>query len=388
MQLTSPHCPDLRFQSTRKPSPSILIARAWRRVHAFNQMHPSSPPGRLQSKRLRLNASYEGSSSTGSGADSNRDQQAQHLRNGAQSNGHGVAAAPGPDSQGAPGASLGAEIQENDKPEAAQQPSLQPVGGVESNGGMLRRMVADALQGLKDENVPKVPWGVGKISQVMLLWLIAYVIVGQVVVPIAVSLLGLDRDTLSIRSHAILHLGLDVSQLAITLLILWRCLGAFKPRQLGLFPIKWRGYWPLIVLGFCAVFPAVAWMAQECMTWFPLEGDQWASQMEHNLSLGDWITNVSYFCLVSICAPIWEEALFRGFLLASLARYMPVRAAVVASSLLFAMCHFRLQTFLPLLVLGIIFSLIFLITRNLLPPIILHSLWNIYVLINLFLKPA
>lgn len=37
------------------------------------------------------------------------------------------------------------------------------------------------------------------------------------------------------------------------------------------------------------------------------------------------------------------KAIFRGFLLASLARYMPVWAAVVASSLLFAMCHFRLQ---------------------------------------------
>ena len=38
-----------------------------------------------------------------------------------------------------------------------------------------------------------------------------------------------------------------------------------------------------------------------------MEGDQWANQMEYNLSLGDWITNVSYFCLVSICAPVWEE---------------------------------------------------------------------------------
>lgn len=37
------------------------------------------------------------------------------------------------------------------------------------------------------------------------------------------------------------------------------------------------------------------------------------------------------------------QAIFRGFLLASLARYMSVQAAVVASSLLFAMCHFRLQ---------------------------------------------
>jgi hypothetical protein len=37
------------------------------------------------------------------------------------------------------------------------------------------------------------------------------------------------------------------------------------------------------------------------------------------------------------------QAIFRGFLLASLARYMAPHWAVVATSLLFAMCHFRLQ---------------------------------------------
>lgn len=51
-------------------------------------------------------------------------------------------------------------------------------------------------------------------------------------------------------------------------------------------------------------------------------------------------------------------------------------------------CRAALQTFLPLLVLGIIFSSIFLLTRNLLSPIILHSLWNIFVLYNLLCRPV
>jgi len=29
--------------------------------------------------------------------------------------------------------------------------------------------------------------------------------------------------------------------------------------------------------------------------------------MEASLCMGDWITNVAYFSVVSICAPIWEE---------------------------------------------------------------------------------
>lgn len=46
----------------------------------------------------------------------------------------------------------------------------------------------------------------------MALWLLAYIIIGQVAVPIALSLLGIDRETLSMRGHALLHLSLDMSQ--------------------------------------------------------------------------------------------------------------------------------------------------------------------------------
>lgn len=42
-------------------------------------------------------------------------------------------------------------------------------------------------------------------------------------------------------------------------------------------------------------------------SWFPTDADAWANQMEVSLSVGDWITNVAYFSVVSICAPIWEE---------------------------------------------------------------------------------
>ncbi|GAX74910.1 hypothetical protein CEUSTIGMA_g2356.t1 [Chlamydomonas eustigma] len=238
------------------------------------------------------------------------------------------------------------------------------------------------------KTLPQVPWGVGKIMQVMVLWLLAYILIGQVAVPMLLTFMGIDRDNMSVRGHAVLHLCLDMSQLGVTLVILWRCLKDFKPRQLGLFPFRWGGGWQVVVLLSCLVFPIVDWVAQQSMGWFQSETDQWSNHMEHSLSIGDWITNMAYFCVVSLCAPVWEEAIFRGFLLASLARYIPMGAAVVVSSLLFAMCHFRLQTFLPLLMLGIVFSLVFLATRNLLPPIVLHSVWNIYVLLNLLFRPV
>ncbi|GFR52723.1 hypothetical protein Agub_g15276, partial [Astrephomene gubernaculifera] len=223
------------------------------------------------------------------------------------------------------------------------------------------------------DGLPKVPWGLGKVFQVMALWLLAYILIGQVAVPLVLSLLGLDRPELSVRSHAVLHLCLDISQLLLTLGILWSCLKDYQPRKLGLFPVRLRGRWILAVALCCATFPAVDWLAHQSMGWFPSELDAtWASNLEHSLSIGDWVTNVAYFSVVSLCAPIWEEAIFRGFLMTSLARYMPTPYAVAASSVVFAMCHFRMQTFLPLLVLGVVFSLVFIRTNNLIPPVLLH----------------
>lgn len=238
------------------------------------------------------------------------------------------------------------------------------------------------LTSLSQPNPSLVPWGLGKVGQVMALWLLAYILVGQVLFPIALSLLGLDRDYLTLRGHALLHLCLDLSQLGATLLILWKCLRSFKPRSLGLFPLIWKGSWPLVVLDSALLFPLVDVVAHSSLTWFPTDPDQ-SSQMELSLTTGDWITNSAYFVVVSICAPIWEELIFRGFLLSSLSRFMPTGWSIIASSLLFAMCHFRLQTFFPLLLLGVIFSSVFVVTRNLLPPIVLHSLWNLFVLSNL-----
>lgn len=257
-------------------------------------------------------------------------------------------------------------------------PAEQPAGSATSS--------RDAEE---EAGLPHIPWGITKVLQVMFLWLLAYLLVGQVAVPVALALAGLDRDELSSRGYAVLHLGLDVSELLVTLLILWRCLKDYRPLQLGLFPLRFRGVWNyLTVLAACAIFPAVDWLAQQSVGWFPTDADVWTTQLEQSFIGGDWVTNVAYFAVVSICAPIWEEAIFRGFLLMSLTKFFSARVAVLVSSLLFALCHFRLQTFAPLFILGVVFSMVFLKTRNLLPPVLLHSLWNIFVLSNLVLRPG
>ena len=53
------------------------------------------------------------------------------------------------------------------------------------------------------------------------------------------------------------------------------------------------------------------------------------------------VSNAIYFVVVTVCAPLWEEAIFRGFLLPSLTKYMPVHVAILVSALGFAGARMR-----------------------------------------------
>lgn len=87
-----------------------------------------------------------------------------------------------------------------------------------------------------------------------------------------------------------------------------------------------------------------------------------------------------------VFAPIWEEAIFRGFLLRTLMKPFASHTAVLGSALMFALCHFNQDTFAPLVLLGVVFGWLYAKCNNLLPPMILHSLWNTYVLGTLVLR--
>ena len=77
---------------------------------------------------------------------------------------------------------------------------------------------------------------------------------------------------------------------------------------------------------------------------------------------------------------VWGmQLMFRGFLLPSLAKVFPLPAAVLLSSTFFALIHFSVQRFLPLLLLGIVFGLVFVGSQNLASPIALHALYNTYI---------
>jgi hypothetical protein len=92
-----------------------------------------------------------------------------------------------------------------------------------------------------------------------------------------------------------------------------------------------------------------------------------------------------FFLTAAVAAPLFEEFLFRGFLLPSLTRYMPVWGAITLSSLFFAIVHLNLSEILPLATLGMVLGVVYTRSRNLLAPMLLHSLWNGGTLLSLFL---
>jgi membrane protease YdiL (CAAX protease family) len=99
----------------------------------------------------------------------------------------------------------------------------------------------------------------------------------------------------------------------------------------------------------------------------------------------DGLALACFFITAGILAPLFEEVVFRGFLLPSLTRYLSVGEAIIVSSLLFAIAHLSLSEILPLTVLGIVLGVVYTRSRNLLSAILLHSLWNSATLLGLFI---
>lgn len=75
-------------------------------------------------------------------------------------------------------------------------------------------------------------------------------------------------------------------------------------------------------------------------------------------------------------APVAEELLFRGILYPTIKRFGYPRLALWGTSLLFAVIHFNLPTFLPLLALALALTWLYEKSGNLLAPIAAHTLFN------------
>jgi uncharacterized protein len=228
----------------------------------------------------------------------------------------------------------------------------------------------------------ETPWNWETTWQVII---VGFFFIGQILLPFLFSIPGFNPANLSLRYKAVYVLVSYLSMAAGGVLVLYLSIKSFFPLPKDWFRIQWWGNWFLWGLGgYTIALPLVVVVSL-------LNQQIWNGQGGSNplLSLAlksqDRVALAIFFITASIAAPIFEEFIFRGFLLPSLTRYISVTNAILLSSLIFAIAHLSISEILPLTTLGIILGVVYTRSRNLLASMLLHSLWNSGTLISLFI---
>jgi membrane protease YdiL (CAAX protease family) len=226
------------------------------------------------------------------------------------------------------------------------------------------------------------PWDVETILQV---FVVGFFFMGQLFVPSLLLLLPIPRPIVNVRLQALSVLVSYMMVAAGALGVLYFSLKRFFPLPENWFRFRLADKWFLWGFGgYCAALPIVVVVSL-------INQQLWQGQGGSNpllqlaLESRDTVALGMFFFTAAIAAPIFEELLFRGFLLPSLTRYVPVWGSILLSSLLFAIAHLSLSEILPLTALGIVLGVVYTRSRNLLAPMLLHSLWNSGTLLSLFL---
>lgn len=226
------------------------------------------------------------------------------------------------------------------------------------------------------------PWTGETVWQVFIL---GFFSLGQLLLPLLFSLLHLKPVGAGVRIQAFYVLASYVLLALGGLGVLYVSIKPFFPLPEGWFRFDWRGNWFLWGLGgYCVALPLVVIVSL-------INQQLWQGQGGSNplLSLAlqgqDKIALAIFFFTAGIAAPLFEELLFRGFLLPSLTRYLSTWEAILVSSFLFAVAHLSLSEVLPLAVLGIVLGIVYTRSRNLLASMLLHGLWNSGTLLSLFI---
>jgi membrane protease YdiL (CAAX protease family) len=227
-----------------------------------------------------------------------------------------------------------------------------------------------------------IPWTGETIWQVLV---VGFFFVSQVLLPIVLGSLGLGFASLSSRGRAIYSMVYYLLMATGGIAVLWWSIRSYRPVPEGMFRIKLSGRG--ILWGVGGYFVALPLMLGISL----LNQQIWQGQGGSNpllqtvLEEQDPIALAVFFFTAAIAAPLFEEFLFRGFLLPSLTKYMPLWGAIGLSSFIFAAAHLSLSEIMPLMLLGVILGIVYTRSRNLISPMVLHSAWNSVTMLGLFI---
>lgn len=225
------------------------------------------------------------------------------------------------------------------------------------------------------------PWS-GEITWQVLI--VGFFFVGQFLLPILISLLGINPGNAPLRIKALYVLGTYILMAVGGITVLYLSIKAYFPLPEDWFKFNFKSNWILWGFGgYLVAIPLVLLVSA-------LNQQIWHGQGGSNpllflaLQAQDKVALAIFFSTASIAAPLFEEVMFRGFLLPSLTRYTSVNGAIIISGFIFAIAHLSLSEVLPLATLGIVLGFVYTRSRNLLAPMLLHCLWNSGTLVSLF----
>jgi len=246
-----------------------------------------------------------------------------------------------------------------------------------------------------------VPWGAGRVAAGMLGWFVSFGVTGLIVAPLAAEAMGYVPGTATAEEQVAYVAALQALETLQGLGVIWlvvrtRPEAAESPLPDGWFdfsvdrPFDSKDGWLLWALvGYASLFLAIAAAAGVAMTAYGLAGGApdeptgaagTTVQFVLPLVSGSPGTVAALFSVTSIFAPMLEETVFRGFLLASLTRWMNTPAAIGISSLAFASAHFAPRDFIQLTAMGAVLGASYARTRRISTPIFIHAAWNSGVL--------
>ena len=227
----------------------------------------------------------------------------------------------------------------------------------------------------------ETPWDWEITWQVLI---VGFFFVAQIALPLLLGIFGINPVNSPLRIKALYVLATYMAMAIGGISVLYLSIKSYLPFPQDWFKVKLKDNW--FVWGFGGYLVALPLVLLVSL----INQQIWQGQGGSNpllflaLQSQDKVALVIFFITSSIAAPIFEEIMFRGFLLPSLTRYVSVGSAIIISAFIFAVAHLSLSEVLPLATLGVVLGIVYTRSRNLLAPMLLHSLWNSGTLISLF----
>ncbi len=137
---------------------------------------------------------------------------------------------------------------------------------------------------------------------------------------------------------------------------------------------RWRIFWLTLGLAAAALAASALYSYIITATHAPIATNSDALAQEAQTAP---LTVLGSLLAAIFVAPLCEEVFFRAFLFRGLLRRIPLWPAILLASLLFAIAHTDLGSFIPLFIIGVALAFVRSQARSLWPSVAIHTLNNL-----------